>query len=260
MHYKQIYESVITRAKTRELEGYSEQHHIIPRCMGGTDAKENLVYLTAREHFICHQLLIKIYPGNVKLIFAAAAMARLRGDDRVGCREYSWLKLKISEARKTGAFITCMCGVKVWKRPHQNRVGTRGKYCSRDCSYKFRQPCKPRTGSVKMCEYCKTEFYCSPSVLQKFCSVKCKGKSTPTRNQKIINCTCSACGIIFDRPACRVKDKRNIFCNNQCRLKYTSKVLSMCLICNSTFSRYKYAEGRKYCSMSCYWQSKKIPI
>jgi hypothetical protein len=258
MDYKQIYENIINRARGRQIRGYTERHHIIPRCIGGSDNVENLVSLTAKEHFVCHQLLVKIYPNNVKLIFAISAMARLRDGERVGCREYNWLKNKISEARKTGEYITCECGTSVWKTPHQKKGKNGGKYCSRECAYKYRLPVKPRRGIMRVCECCKTEFYCSPSVLQKFCSRKCKIKNTPTRNQEIVSCTCTNCNVIFDRPACRVKGKQNIFCNNQCRLKYTSKVLSTCLICNSTFRRYKYEKDRKYCSMTCYGQSKKL--
>lgn len=64
MKYEKIYNQIIERAKYRVLEGYKEKHHIIPRCMGGTDEKDNLVDLTAREHFICHLLLTRIYPKH----------------------------------------------------------------------------------------------------------------------------------------------------------------------------------------------------
>ena len=57
--YTRVYYSIIDRAKTRSISSYTEKHHIIPRSLGGTDAKENLVPLTAREHFICHLLLTK---------------------------------------------------------------------------------------------------------------------------------------------------------------------------------------------------------
>jgi hypothetical protein len=42
--------------------GYSEKHHIIPKSLGGSDAPENIVRLSAREHYICHLLLTKIHP------------------------------------------------------------------------------------------------------------------------------------------------------------------------------------------------------
>lgn len=67
MDYQKIYDQIIDRAKGRILEGYREKHHIIPKCMGGSNEKENLVELTAREHFICHWLLCRIYPENRKL-------------------------------------------------------------------------------------------------------------------------------------------------------------------------------------------------
>lgn len=67
MDYQRIYDQIIDRAKERTLEGYKEKHHIIPKCMGGSNKKENLIELTAREHFISHWLLCRIYPENRKL-------------------------------------------------------------------------------------------------------------------------------------------------------------------------------------------------
>jgi hypothetical protein len=67
MDYQRIYDQIIDRAKERKVEGYKEKHHIIPKCMGGSNQRENLVELTAREHFICHWILCRIYPENKKL-------------------------------------------------------------------------------------------------------------------------------------------------------------------------------------------------
>lgn len=75
MEYTKIYNQLIERAKTRQLEGYIEKHHIIPKCLGGSNDKENLVKLTAREHFLCHKLLTKIYPKNEKLWYALFLMS-----------------------------------------------------------------------------------------------------------------------------------------------------------------------------------------
>ena len=52
MNYQRIYDQIINRAKERTLEGYKEKHHIIPKCMGGSNEKQNLIELTAKEHFI----------------------------------------------------------------------------------------------------------------------------------------------------------------------------------------------------------------
>lgn len=77
MLYSKIYYSIIDRAKNRVLDCYVEKHHIIPRCMGGTDDPENLVKLTFREHFICHQLLCKMFPENDKIFYAFSSMIRV---------------------------------------------------------------------------------------------------------------------------------------------------------------------------------------
>jgi hypothetical protein len=74
MLYQNIYDKIIHRAKQRQLLGYGEKHHITPRCLGGSDDKDNIVKLTYREHFLCHKLLCKIHPGNLKLIYAISFM------------------------------------------------------------------------------------------------------------------------------------------------------------------------------------------
>ena len=78
MNYQKIYNQIIDRARTRKLECYKEKHHVTPKCLGGSNSSYNLVELTAREHFICHHLLCKIYPENVKLTFALWAMVNMR--------------------------------------------------------------------------------------------------------------------------------------------------------------------------------------
>lgn len=75
MDYQNIYNQIVKRAKNRVLEGYKEKHHIIPKCLGGSNDKENLIELTAREHFLCHKLLCKIYPNETKLWYALWLMA-----------------------------------------------------------------------------------------------------------------------------------------------------------------------------------------
>lgn len=62
--YAKWYFAIVDRAKTRVLDGYQEKHHILPRSLGGSDASDNVVSLTAREHFICHLLLTKITHGK----------------------------------------------------------------------------------------------------------------------------------------------------------------------------------------------------
>ena len=83
MNYQKVYDQIIQRAKLRgldkkKLEGYFEKHHIIPRCLGGLNEDSNYVLLTAREHFICHQLLWKTNKENNKLFYVFKAMSQMK--------------------------------------------------------------------------------------------------------------------------------------------------------------------------------------
>jgi hypothetical protein len=97
--YFNWYKSIIERAKNRKIKGYREKHHILPRCMGGEDSKENLVYLTPEEHYVCHQILIRMYPNESSLIFAAKMMTvnNFSTQKRNGNKLYGWLKRKAQE-------------------------------------------------------------------------------------------------------------------------------------------------------------------
>ena len=45
------------RENKRDEDEYQEVHHILPKCQGGDNAKNNLIYLYAQEHYFCHKLL-----------------------------------------------------------------------------------------------------------------------------------------------------------------------------------------------------------
>ena len=69
MNYEKIYNDLIAKAKSDEanrtkLTGYFEDHHILPKSLGGSNRKSNIVRLTAREHFIAHALLIRFLNGE----------------------------------------------------------------------------------------------------------------------------------------------------------------------------------------------------
>lgn len=67
MNYQGIYDHIIANAKVRSIskEEYTERHHIIPKSLGGSNRKENIVRLYPREHFVCHVLLHKIHGGKM---------------------------------------------------------------------------------------------------------------------------------------------------------------------------------------------------
>lgn len=83
--YTTWYNSIINNAKSRQsLTGYVEKHHIIPKSLGGSNNKTNIVRLTAREHFICHWLLPKMTTdqNRIKMIRALWRMSVPGGADQ----------------------------------------------------------------------------------------------------------------------------------------------------------------------------------
>jgi len=100
MNYEQIYNQLIDRARTRILTDYKERHHIVPKCIGGTDNIDNLVDLTAREHFIAHKLLCKIHPNikGIQLAFWAMVVYKSKKNQRtykISNREYELIRLSV---------------------------------------------------------------------------------------------------------------------------------------------------------------------
>src|SRR5690554_381589 len=68
MNYTKIYNDFIEdRLKNQHLVmgDYFEKHHIIPKSLGGSDEKENIVCLTASDHLFAHKLLALIYGGKM---------------------------------------------------------------------------------------------------------------------------------------------------------------------------------------------------
>ena len=71
MNYKKLYFNIIRNRKNNPLptDEYGEVHHIKPHSFGGLDTPNNLIRLSAREHFIVHFLLYKMYKHRVKNVF-----------------------------------------------------------------------------------------------------------------------------------------------------------------------------------------------
>ena len=106
--FTRVYYRIIDRALTSKRSGYIEKHHIIPRSMGGSNKKDNIVALTPREHYICHLLLVKMTEGIAKrsMTYAAWTMARTR-KIKVNSRTYARLK-----EQATAQLIALQKGIK----------------------------------------------------------------------------------------------------------------------------------------------------
>ena len=106
MNYRHVYCKIISYAKSEEKLGlrkkgngvYYERHHILPKSLfplWGNDER-NLVLLTAREHFFCHQLLYKIYPCK-EMNYALFYMSICKKDGmKLSSRQYEKVKLEYS--------------------------------------------------------------------------------------------------------------------------------------------------------------------
>lgn len=63
--------------------GIYDSHHIVPKCMGGSNNASNKVLLTPREHFIAHLLLSKSVESQyVKKMYCALVRFMGKNSDR----------------------------------------------------------------------------------------------------------------------------------------------------------------------------------
>lgn len=106
MNYEKIYIDIIENANIRtSITEYIEKHHIIPRSLGGNNDSSNIVKLTAKEHFICHLLLLKIckLPKSMyKMYKAFYFMSTIKSSNQLRYRPsryYSRAKKMFSKAQ-----------------------------------------------------------------------------------------------------------------------------------------------------------------
>jgi hypothetical protein len=96
-----IIQSAIEQHRIKMFQQH-ETHHILPRSLGGSNDKCNLVLLTYKEHFVCHRLLTKFTSGadRTKMIFAYWSMAnkwgRAASEYKITSRVYSKLKAEVT--------------------------------------------------------------------------------------------------------------------------------------------------------------------
>ena len=116
MNYLNVYFNIVNNSKSKKRNGYLELHHVVPKCIFGekllnednlvnVNEDSNLVYLTAREHFICHWLLHRAFPKNKKLGLAFWAMAGMTNSEQKryipSSRAVAEARVAANNARKT---------------------------------------------------------------------------------------------------------------------------------------------------------------
>jgi len=81
--YSKWYFNIVKKGTNRTLDCYTENHHIIPKSLGGNDKKGNMVKLTAKEHYVVHLLLMKMCKDKKdkqKMCAAYLYMSKVRND------------------------------------------------------------------------------------------------------------------------------------------------------------------------------------
>ena len=193
--YTRWYYAIVNRSKTRELDPavYTETHHIIPRCLGGNDSKDNLATLTGHEHLVCHLLLRKMTTGVAKrkMSFAAYCMVTLVNPYQKRVRITGRLFETLRKERRESA-IAAQTGKKYspehCKNISKNKIGK--KYGPQSEEHKkkkadanrgkkkpqtFEHKLKTLAGiekSKRVCEYCN--IMCSQGNYTKWHGPNCK--------------------------------------------------------------------------------------
>ena len=100
--------NIFSKEKAKEVLGYCEKHHIIPVSLKGKNTKDNLVFLTPKEHFIAHRLLTKMCiskKDEYKMLCAFDCLRNYKSKftlERycpINEDEYSELKIHLSRVR-----------------------------------------------------------------------------------------------------------------------------------------------------------------
>lgn len=97
MSYKEYIEKILNdRPNERASDGYQEKHHIVPKCLGGTNDDENLIWLYAEEHYYAHKLLALENPNNEKLQYPWW-MLSTRNQEKISAEEYAAARANVAK-------------------------------------------------------------------------------------------------------------------------------------------------------------------
>lgn len=165
--YSKWYFNIVNRAKFRNPTGYIEKHHVIPRSAGGDDNINNIVSLTAKEHFICHLLLAKCTTGNIKYKMVCAVNKMLMSNQHQ--QRYAPTATQYQIVRENFARLHSehMVGRFVGDKHHSF-----GKTRTPEYREKISKSLTGRPLLKKKCEFCDKEVSAGP--YKKYHGLKCK--------------------------------------------------------------------------------------
>lgn len=194
--YHKWYNAIIRNRLSNPPKGYTELHHIIPKCLGGSNDELNLVRLKAREHYICHMLLVRMFADDVakllKLLKAYLMMSNCR-DIKVNSRIYEKFRERYSKE----------CSIS-FKGKGNNQFGTKWIY----------NPVLRLNKKILLSDNLP-EGWCLGRILNWK-----KHENRNARKQDILTISstdriCKQCNAIF-----RSKNERKEFCTSKCGRKF----------------------------------------
>jgi len=171
MNYEKHYNNLIEKAKRRTLTGYYEKHHIFPKCLGGEDSSDNIVNLTPEEHYVAHQLLVKIY--NHSSLVHAAVMMTVSGKNnfhRSKNKLHGWLRRRLQFAAKKRIGKNNSSFGKPWY--YNPKDGTAKKFLPNEVPNGWVKGRSPNI--LKNCLVCNKT---TPTKLSNYCSKQCRYES-----------------------------------------------------------------------------------
>ena len=186
--YTNLYNKLIERAVERNWKKASgrERHHIIPQSLGGSNDKSNLTYLSAREHFICHWLLIKMTEGEArsKMLYALMGMRAMsdvhqRYSSSVTSRVYE--KYRIEHALNHSER---MKGKPAWNKGQKLEGEELEKHRERTRNRTI-DPIKQAEGQAKRVAKILGKKQSEDTKLKKSLALKGKSKGPMSKEQKI---------------------------------------------------------------------------
>ena len=130
INYEIKYKNLIDLWKTKTDKdllnyNYLEKHHILPKCLGGTDDAENIVKMDAASHLEAHILLLKLNPDNLNLLLAVNSML---------------MASKFTKERSNEIDINNIDLIKYSEIREKLSLLQKGKYLSEDHRQKLRKP------------------------------------------------------------------------------------------------------------------------
>lgn len=184
--YTKLYYQIINPTLSRTLDTYKELHHIIPRSLGGTDEKDNLTYLTAREHFICHWLLVKMTVGEArsKMIYALQGMraqnnSQQRYETKITSRVYEHYRIEHARIHSE-----TMKGRPAWNKGRKLEGEELEKQRERTRNRQI-DPVKQAEGQKKRLEKLKNFKHSEETKLKQSLAAKGKSKGPMSEEEKL---------------------------------------------------------------------------